>query len=97
MKSSRPNPVQEKAADTDQLHALLELENAVYQAIGCIYLLQKRLEQIIIEESGDVSHSTAAGIYNVSEAASDRLQNAFDLAFDSYKAAHRDPASAGAQ
>ena len=77
-KSSPPNPPQETDADNSSFRAQCKLENAVYEAIGCIYLLKQSLEQKIIEDSGDVSDTTAAGICYVSESASETLLTAFN-------------------
>jgi hypothetical protein len=72
-----------KALESRNFKARCELEDAVYQAIGCIHLLGCKLGQIIIEEDDNLQNSTAAGIYHISEATSDRLKSALAAALSS--------------
>jgi len=55
-----------------------EMENAVYQAIGCLHLFQQAIGSKVIEETGDLCNLIAAGIYHLSNATTDRLKAAFD-------------------
>ena len=69
------------AAGMSGFDAQGELENAVYQAIGCIFLLNQCLERKIVEDSKNVADLTAAGVVYVSESASERLLTAFRSKF----------------
>jgi hypothetical protein len=55
-----------------------EMEDAVYQAIGCLSLLQQRIEHKLIEAGGESNSREACGIYHLSEVTSDRLNAAFN-------------------
>jgi hypothetical protein len=58
--------------------AWCEMENAVLQAVGCLSLLQETIGHKLIKDSGEPANRTAAGIYHLSEATSERLSVAFD-------------------
>ena len=58
--------------------AWCEMENAVLQAIGCLSLFQETIEHKLIENGEGPSNRTAAGIYHLFDATSERLSVAFD-------------------
>ena len=67
-----------KALEHSVFDSWCEMENAVYQAAGCLHLLQETIGNRMIEESENPTNLTAAGIYHLSEATSKRLKAAFD-------------------
>jgi hypothetical protein len=65
---------QREASEHSAFVAWCEMENAVFQAIGCLDLLQDALGRKLIE---DAAKDKATGIYHLSEATSKRLHDAF--------------------